>query len=82
MVVYKKTKTHTRPESSVQHNDVENKAKTKSVGISTLNSHKYSSKGHPHRASPLKIATELTSRVGLEQFYEIPEPMSEPFEKM
>ena len=78
VVVHKKTKPRTRKESS----DVEYKAKTKSVRMSRLNSHRYSSEGRPRRASPLKIATELTTGVGSEQFYEKPEPMYEPFGKM
>ena len=82
VVVHKKTKTRTRKESSVEHSDVEYKAKTKSVRISRLNSHRYSSEGRPRRASPLKIATGLTTGVGSEQFYEKPEPMYEPFGKM
>ena len=75
VVVYKKTKTRTRKESSAQHNDVEYKAKTKSVKIP----HKYRTEGRPHRASPPKRATELTTGVGSEQVYEEPEPMYEPF---
>ena len=82
VVVCKKIKTRTRKESSVEQNDMEYNTKTKSVSISGLNSHRYSSEGRLHRGGPLKIATELTAGVGSEQFHEKPESMSKPFGNM